>query len=399
MRVVIINRSSLKRTLFIESVLKSKHEIIWIVSKKYQNEYESLFNNVRSIEDFGSDLLEFEVLKINEEYKIDKIIATNEFDILKAGKLREKLDLEGQSYASSQAFRDKYVMKKLLQDTVKVPRFSKIDDIYELHDFINSFGYPFVLKPRDGAGSVGVEILYSENDLIEFIQKNTLHNLIAEEYIIGDMYHVDGLYKTGNLLLSQPSKYINGCLAFHNQNYLGSYNLIENNPLSIKLNSEVSKILDKLPTPLNIIPFHAEFFVTSTGEIIFCEIASRVGGGMIAEEFDHAFNLDLDTESINSQLNIEIIHNIERKFLTGFLIVHPNKGKLVSVNKNIPFEWVIDSYIKDDIVGKIYNEASSSVDAIAMLLVKGENEQELITRINTLYEWFTKVAVVWELEV
>lgn len=399
MRVVIINRSSLKRTLFIESVLKSKHEIIWIVSKKYQSEYESLFNNVRSIEDFGSDLLEFEVLKINEEYKIDKIIATNEFDILKAGKLREKLDLEGQSYASSQAFRDKYVMKKLLQDTVKVPRFSKIDDIYELHDFINSFGYPFVLKPRDGAGSVGVEILYSENDLIEFIQKNTLHNLIAEEYIIGDMYHVDGLYKTGSLLLSQPSKYINGCLAFHNQNYLGSYNLIENNPLSIKLNSEVSGILDKLPTPLNIIPFHAEFFVTSTGEIIFCEIASRVGGGMIAEEFDHAFNLDLDTESINSQLNIEIIHNIERKFLTGFLIVHPNKGKLVSVNKNIPFEWVIDSYIKDDIVGKIYNEASSSVDAIAMLLVKGENEQELITRINTLYEWFTKVAVVWELEV
>lgn len=61
-------------------------------------------------------------------YQFETIIASSEYDVLRAGKLRTMLGIKGQSYESGLLFRNKVLMKERLQSAgVRVPNFKKIE--------------------------------------------------------------------------------------------------------------------------------------------------------------------------------------------------------------------------------------------------------------------------------
>jgi hypothetical protein len=49
------------------------------------------------------------------------------------------------------------------------------------------------------------------------------------------MYHIDGFVHNGEIKICWPSKYTNACVDFKNSNYLASYSLKKDNPLTRKL--------------------------------------------------------------------------------------------------------------------------------------------------------------------
>jgi hypothetical protein len=60
-------------------------------------------------------------------------------------------------------------------------------------------------------------------------------DLDIETYIHGDMYHVDGIVFGDEIKLCWPSKYSAPCGNFRTSNYLASYSLHKNNPLTRRL--------------------------------------------------------------------------------------------------------------------------------------------------------------------
>ena len=72
------------------------------------------FGQVKEVRNYKDDKeIEKIVKECHQHFPLEKIIALEEGDILRAAFLRQILDLKGQSYESALAFRDKIKMKQI----------------------------------------------------------------------------------------------------------------------------------------------------------------------------------------------------------------------------------------------------------------------------------------------
>lgn len=380
-------------------------ELVLLTSKTYADHFTKGYKKVFSFENYDfNSAVEFKALQLYEESPYRFVIATAERDILRAAKIREYLGLEGQSWESALSFRDKVKMKTILQKAnVRVPHFAYLESVVDLYQFIRNHGYPVVVKPVDGMGSRNTEILYHDEDTIRFLEHGLPPGLEVEEFIEGEMYHVDGLVLNGELKLCWPSKYLNHCLAFQEGDYLGSYLLSPNNPLTQRLRQYVTSILNILPTPLHT-SFHAEVFHTPNDELILCEIACRTGGSRICEEYRQAFEVDLTGFAVQAQcgLTVEVPKRVKEgkgpKEQYGFIGLPPKRGIFLSGPKKdeLP-DWVVEYRLLSK-AGQYYDGPHTSVDYSVTLLVKGETELEVQARLSSMAQYFDQ-KMKWQLDV
>lgn len=345
--------------------------------------------------------VELTAIELYEKNPYHTIIATEDVDLLRAARLRQHLGVEGQSLESALAFGHKGNMKSILQRTgVRVPVFQIIHSTYDLYEFIQDNGYPVVIKPIDGMGLRDTRVIHHRLDLENYLRDGLSSNLEVEEYIEGEMYHVDGIVIDGEIVHLWPSKYINDCLSFHEGKYLGSYLLEPKNPLMRRLQSYVSYILDVLPTPLHT-SFHAEVFHTPLDELILCKIACRTGGTRIVEEFRQAFHLDLTKCSVQAQcgLSVTIPETIKNRLgptaQFGFVGIPPREGTFISGPDPDQFpDWVTE-YILIAQPGTYYTGAHNSADYVCTLVVKGQSEEQVLQRLYQVAKQFEQ-QTVWE---
>ncbi|NPC93042.1 hypothetical protein HOO54_12570 [Bacillus sp. WMMC1349] len=186
-----------------------------------------------------------------------------------------------------------------------VPHYLKVESAIDIYHFIQKHGYPVIIKPVAGMGSISTTILRDRKDFINYLTSGVEENMEIETYIEGDMYHIDGFVLNGDVVHCWPSKYINGCLAFQEDKALGSYQLSRDNPLTQRLIDYTKKALAALPTPENT-SFHAEVFYNTSDELIFCEIASRTGGGYVRQTIQQAFGFDMNYLVTQAQCGLAV---------------------------------------------------------------------------------------------
>ena len=100
-------------------------------------------------------------------------------------------------------------------------------------------------------------------------------------------------------------------------------------------------------------------------------------------------------ESIRAQCNGQVQYEPTEDRLAGFLLIPAKEGVLHSIQTETPFEWVLSCTVKPEHIGKRFDRAASSVDCVATLLIEGESEQQILERLNTIYEWMQS-HMVWE---
>lgn len=402
MTVLILNRTPAFRCRYKDWLKELNEDIVLITSNELIDGFKlSDFSESYAFENYTyNGCVELKVLELSNLNNINYIVASAERDLIRAGKLRDILNIKGQTFESAKSFRDKTLMKTLLQkENINVPKFSHVNDSVDVIDFINKNGYPVVVKPIDGAASVGVNLLHNEEDLYFFISKGLENNLEVEEFIEGEMYHVDGLIINGNISFVWPSKYINGCLSYKENTFLGSYMLEKKNCLTDKLVDFTKEVIKALPHPDNT-AFHAEVFHTPDDRFVLCEIASRIGGGKIEECFQYTFNLNLRESMVKAQCNllnptlVNLGDPIEE--YTGFILIPPMPGKIVSIKEISPPDWVID-YKYNVKLNEEYTTPTKSTDFIAWFIVRANNEEMLKKRIGAINNWFN-FLVTWERE-
>lgn len=333
-----------------------------------------------------------------ENYKIKTIIAKSECDLLRAGKLRDAFQIEGQSYLQALAFRDKVVMKSYLKkNNLRIPAYQRIKNKSDAIDFSKMQGFPVVLKPVDGAGSFNTVIIENINHMHMLPDTLFENNMEIEEYIAGDMYHVDGIVLNGAVKFIYPSKYFYDCLRYKNNESSGSCILEYHHPLRARLIDFTKLILAALPTPL-ITTFHAEIFHTPKDELIFCEIASRTGGVRVRETLHHAFGVDLDQLWIQAQANVLNIEKIDwpskPKTVTGWVLVPPREGTLRKFPQDDLPEGIVE-YQQNGVCNKHYQKPEKSSDCVASFVAIGDSTKTVVERLKQAESWFAHNAC-WE---
>ena len=184
--------------------------------------------------------------KAREIFKISKfeyVIAFSEHDLDVAAEIRTELNINGHKIKENMLCRNKTEMKKNLEETkIKYPKYKKISSKKEILDFLKDTKDKIVIKPETGDASKGVYIIEKEDDIPEQID---LSNYEAEEFIEGEIYHIDAITTSEELPYFKLSKYINNCLEFTKGKALGSVTIkdYQLEKQAIKLTKKICRAL------------------------------------------------------------------------------------------------------------------------------------------------------------
>ncbi|MCW2482373.1 ATP-grasp domain-containing protein, partial [Candidatus Symbiopectobacterium sp. NZEC135] len=228
---------------------------------------------VRFYDDFNDNpMVELDLYDYAKCHPVKEVHFLAEVDV------NDRLGLTHQSAKEALYFRDKFLMKSLVQQyQVAIPEMALVKNATDIALFIETHGYPSVIKPTDGRGSQNVVVIRNDNQLKACLQMITplhFHNLLIERFIEGHAYQINGLYLCGRPIFISASRANVSCLDFLSGESLGL--VMEcNSYLLQQLTGYTRYLLEEIfPTPNDTL-FHLEVFVDKSQHIIFGELACR----------------------------------------------------------------------------------------------------------------------------
>lgn len=339
--------------------------------------------------------LENLVIKLHQQEKFDLLIALSEKDILRVAKLRELLGIQGQNYFSALLYRDKYIMKQFAKIIgLNVPEFSTFSEPCELMEKVSKIGFPILIKPLSKSGSEGVQVLKNKEEYDDYLEKKSLwgENYDVEQFILGDMYHVDGIVENNKLKFVSVSKYWNSLgksttLMESTQNTtitFADFTINKSDWEFLLLKGETKKFVEK--SNFNNGTIHAEFIISEKDKTpYFIEIASRTGGLMISNTIEKKYGIIMNEVSFYLQVGQKVTYPLKNEPENfGFLTVFPQNKKLIEydVSKIKQDLNVIDFY-ENHKIGKHY-KSTEYMNHIGIILFKGTSQENMKQKIQYL---------------
>jgi biotin carboxylase len=358
------------------------------------------YREVVSVADYkSSPLVEHLAHELHRRYRFDGVVALSEYDLMLAARLRADWGLPGQQPGSALAFRDKLEMKRLLVAAgVPVTGFAPVRALTDLLRFRAEHGYPVVVKPRRGAASVGVAVLRDDDELLGWAAGTLVRDdddatLLAESYVPGEMLHVDGMWQDGHIVASTTSG-ITSCLAFNDaDSLLVSCMLDDSDPRTAAATRMAEQALHALPTPEATV-FHMELFSRPDGELVFNEIASRIGGARVQDVLRIMRGRDPLQWFLEQTFCAQPPPLGEfRPGVAGWALVPPTPGVLREAPADCPVPLVVDYELRAA-VGDELRAPVSSVDAIASFVAAGPDRSRVTAALRAAGEWFRATAVI-----
>lgn len=294
----------------------------------------------------------------------------------------EKLGLNCISYETAIKATDKYEMIKAFNENkVPTPWFYLIDSYDILNSIKAKISFPCIIKPTDNAGSSGVKLVNSINELLSSYEYSLQHSrngtVIIEEYLVGPEVSVEVMVFENKINIIQiTDKKTSGSPYFvemgHSQPSI----------LSDESQTQISKIAQQACGAVGIDkgPAHVEVIMTSNGPVMI-ELGARLGGDNITS---HLVPLSTGIDLVKSTIKIAIRQKPElnRKHNSGSAIRYfeTKIGTLKNISgvdkaKSLPGVVQITFTKK---IGERLNEIHTSNDRIGYVIAKGNTAQEAI---------------------
>jgi biotin carboxylase len=227
---------------------------------------------------------------------IDRIVPLDDYDVPTAAALREHMRLPGMGESVTRFFRDKLAMRVQAQQSgILVPAFVHVLNYDRLRDFMQRVPPPWVLKPRSEAGAMGIKKAHTEAEVWRWLDVfgDQQSYYVMEEFVAGDVYHVDAISWDGQVIFAEPHKYRRPPMSVAHEGGVFITRTMERG------DSEAQAILDLNRRLLAAFGMargvsHTEFIrADADGRFYFLETAARVGGANIAETVEAATGINL----------------------------------------------------------------------------------------------------------
>jgi biotin carboxylase len=332
------------------------------------------------------------------EYGVRRVIACQERDLERAAELREVLGLDGTRAGEVAAYRDKLEMKRLAAEAgLAVAAHAPISSAGALERFVAGHGLPVVVKPRRGAGSVGLTVLHTRPELAEFLaaggaDDGDARGLLAEEFVHGPMYHLDGFSSGGRIVTMWPSRYLYSLATFA-QDHGGRMDVMlsPDDPLTPSLIEFGERTLAALPSPGHF-AFHIEVFHAPDGRLVLCEAACRAGGASIREVHRAAFGFDPAEAAVRAELGLPLPFaesgRLAPQAIAGQLLLMKRPGVVRRVPSGVDaFGWVTHHRI-GLAPGQVLERPTFSGDFMASFVAAAPGRDVLEARLRELTGWF-----------
>ena len=227
---------------------------------------------------------------------IDRVECMWERLMYLAATLRETFSVPGMSRAQTAIVRDKESMKQAVEDAgLRVPRHGRARSVKEAWEVLERVGFPAIVKPIDGAGSVDTFRCDDREEFESALQKTRhVEELSVEEFIEGEELTYDTVCADGQVLFENVSWYRPKPMVLAQSPWISMQNIV------------LRDIHDEFPRPgvelghgvLRALGFttgftHMEWFRTDAGEAVFGEIGGRPPGARLVHAMNYSADVDL----------------------------------------------------------------------------------------------------------
>jgi biotin carboxylase len=230
---------------------------------------------------------------------IDRIVALDDFDVETAALMREHLRVPGMGDTTARYFRDKLAMRvKVATTGLPIPGFVHALNDETITRFTETVAPPWLLKPRSQASAIGISRLDSADALWSAL--DTLGDrrsfYLIEEYVPGDIYHVDAIVSEREVVFAAAHKYGRPPMdvAHH-----GGIFVTRTMDWDADETQDLLRFNRALLSTLGFVRgvSHTEFIRgRHDGRFYFLETSARVGGAHIVDVVEAATGLNLWTE-------------------------------------------------------------------------------------------------------
>ena len=319
--------------LIVEPVSTGKNYVFDVVKRGYQpivifpymtdagSEYEAMRDATRMILPEG--VIEIQdhgvfdkVLEEVKKYPISCVVVGSEVGAETADRIAEELGLPGNPVKSSVLHRDKEKMQKRLEERgLAHIRGQFVHSVEEAEAFLDKEHLTeAVVKPKDGAGSVGVHLCHSRAEILKSVEEglstrdifgNMMDGILVQELLVGTEYIVNTISRDGMHYISDVWRYdkipIGGGLEGNAYNYMRLVTRMNAEEYDMcKYALDVVEALD-----IKYGPTHGEYMLTSHGPVLIEVGARPMGTGFTASYMDQILGHHITDISLDSYLEPE----------------------------------------------------------------------------------------------
>ncbi len=248
---------------------------------------------------------------------IHRVACLWEPGMLMAARLREALNVPGMTVDETVPFRDKEVMKQVLDRAgLRTPRHREATTIAGIWHAAEELGYPLIVKPIDGAGSADTYRLDNDEELRNVLPAlSHVPRVSVEEFIDGEEFTYDTICIGGRIVYSNIAWYRPRPLIARSLEWVSPQNVVLRDidaPYlqgGIELGKGVLKALNYKDGFT-----HMEWYRKADGEVVFGEIGARPPGAHLVDQMNYACDTDLYTGWAEAYCLGRFSSKVERKY-------------------------------------------------------------------------------------
>lgn len=300
--------SEFKGLPFIEECARQGCRVILLTPESFADRdwpWDSITRHFSMPDLYTQPNITYAVSYLARENDIDRVIALDDYDVATAASLREHLRLPGLGETKARYFRDKLAMRTQAQaERIPVPPFTPLFNYDALRDYMRQVAPPWVIKPRFEAGAVGIRKVHEAEQVWRALDElgDQQTNYLLEQFLPGDIFHVDALVWAGEIVFATASQYGEPPLALMTGGGIFNTRIIDRASAAYKaLTERTGDLFRAFQLPRGVT--HTEFIrAHSDGEFYFLETSARVGGAHIDRMVAAATGIDLWTEAARIEL-------------------------------------------------------------------------------------------------
>ncbi|MCG8469255.1 MAG: ATP-grasp domain-containing protein [Gemmatimonadetes bacterium] len=264
-----------------------------------------------------------QVAEYARRVRIDRVECLWEPYMILAARLREMLELPGMTVEQTLPFRDKEIMKDVLDAAgIRTPRHGRGTTVAECREVAERVGFPLIVKPVAGAGSADTYRVDSGDEL-EAIFPALRHvpQVTIEEFIDGEDMTFDTVCVGGAVAHFNICRYWPRALESKTHEWLSpqTYALRDVEDPALASGREMGfAVLAALGFETGYT--HMEWYRTSSGEVVFGEIAARPPGVRTVDLINYASDIDTYRGWAEAVVHARWTQPIERRFNSCWVI-------------------------------------------------------------------------------
>ncbi len=228
--------------------------------------------------------------------QIDRVICLWEPGVLLAARLREQLGTPGMTVEECLPFRDKDLMKEIVAKAgIRTPKHKAAKSAQGVRAAVKKIGYPAIIKPIAGAGSMDTYRVDNPEELKAAIAKlGHVDHVNVEEFIDGEEYTYDTICVDGKMLYKNIGYYRPRPLIARSEEWISPQTLCLRDLDAPEL-EEGHRMGREVLEALNMKTgfTHMEWYRKSNGEVVFGEIAVRPAGARTVDLMNFVSDIDL----------------------------------------------------------------------------------------------------------